>query len=1185
MGSKSKERVVYCYPRRTGALSSENPNYKGRYTHNRVSSCRYTAYTFLPKNLFEQFQRAANFYFLCMMAIALVPGLSPITPITSVLPLVFVVSVTMAKQGWEDYVRHLADKAVNSKPTKVISYGGNMLEILTKQVEVGDIVHVKPNQEFPCDLALLRCMNDEGECYITTANVDGETSLKIRTAPENTQSIEPHDLIKRGITVKCGPPDAELYSFNGVVSVPNDGHKHENGKLNGTHEPSDYPISSSQLLLKGSVLKGHSDIYGVAVYTGKETKIALNLRPVPTKTSSAERRLNGFLIVMLSIMILVCCMSSILKFYLEVYALKFWPLEFPIAEYDRKRDGWLLFLEWRAWDFLQFLILYSNLIPISLYVTLELQKLFGALLIMWDVDLYDEDLDEPIQSRCSDINEELGQVEHLFCDKTGTLTQNIMVFRKCSVNGHLFSVVGQKTLELRESPHKSNTLPQMDESQLKKATQEFFLCACLCSTVHVTKRKNKGTQSAGESVVDDDTHSVAAWDYTAESPDEEALVKAAAELRNVDIRLSGSGRSSMEVIVEGNLQSFKKIHVCAFNSNRMRMSVLVKNSNDETVLYVKGADSSMFPRMHNLSDVVNSISHTHLSSFSRAGLRTLVMGRRVLGKQEAEKVIKDLTEASKLIDKRAETLDKIYDAIERDFEYLGLSAVEDTLQENVKETMETLREAGCKVWVLTGDKAETAIDISLSVGHFTCDMKRLEALDITDSIEAENTLRDFLESVLSDKLALSDRSQMSMNAIAKQNSNDSDSLKHSPVNVTKFGRKTPAPDWQSGRYGHALILSGKTVKTALEKCPNVLRELCCECSAVLGCRLSPMQKALIIRLIKTPPRKKICAMLRPPRHKPITLAIGDGANDVTMIREADVGIGIFGKEGRQAARASDFALGKFCFLKKLLLVHGHYCYNRTSYTIQYFFYKNFVMMLPVILYGAASLYSSEPLYDSWLLMCWNMVFTAGPVLFFGMFEIDLDAEALITYPTVHKSLMGNKSLLYKSFFGWIGLSIVHALIVLAASIYAFSSTAIPSGINIGIRLFGTLIYTATFLVVTAKICVDTRHWTWVTHFGVWFCSLASYIFFILLYTGLDNVFGSYTTQGVYWVGFEMFSDYHTVSILAFILLGIIFMELFRAYVYRTFFPTEVQRVQNHLWKTKPSGKKQAESQPLLGEDA
>lgn len=246
-----------------------------------------------------------------------------------------------------------------------------------------------------------------------------------------------------------------------------------------------------------------------------------------------------------------------------------------------------------------------------------------------------------------------------------------------------------------------------------------------------------------------------------------------------------------------------------------------------------------------------------------------------------------------------------------------------------------------------------------------------------------------------------------------------------------------------GNRGHVLLMDGKTVRTALLHCRDLLREVASNCNAVIGCRLSPLQKAMVVRLIKEGPPSS-GPWLWQQRRVPITLAIGDGANDVAMLQEAHIGVAILGKEGRQAARASDYAFGQFKSLARLLLVHGHFCYSRIAYTLQYFFYKEVVFILPVLFFGASALFSGQPLYDSWLLIFWNIFFSALPVLCYGIFEKDMQPSLLLAYPGLYKSYSQNSALSYTEFGIWTALGIWQAIVAYYGSWLCFLENGVVS---------------------------------------------------------------------------------------------------------------------------------------------
>jgi phospholipid-translocating ATPase len=276
------------------------------------------------------------------------------------------------------------------------------------------------------------------------------------------------------------------------------------------------------------------------------------------------------------------------------------------------------------------------------------------------------------------------------------------------------------------------------------------------------------------------------------------------------------------------------------------------------------------------------------------GLRTLCLSYRFISSEEYRLWNKKYQEAAASIYQREERIDAVSEEIERNMLLMGGTAIEDRLQVGVPETIAELAKSGIKLWVLTGDKTETAINIGYACNLLTTDMNLL-------ILKADN--RDETTSLL-DK---------TLKEIAKEVENSEGS-------------------------SYALVIDGLTLKYALEeKTRRTLLAIGMRCVSVICCRVSPKQKAEVVRLVK----KEL---------KVMTLAIGDGANDVSMIQEANVGIGISGVEGRQAVMASDYAIAQFRYLKKLLLVHGRWSYLRTTEMIMGFFFKNIVWTLTLFWY-------------------------------------------------------------------------------------------------------------------------------------------------------------------------------------------------------------------------------------------
>jgi phospholipid-translocating ATPase len=309
------------------------------------------------------------------------------------------------------------------------------------------------------------------------------------------------------------------------------------------------------------------------------------------------------------------------------------------------------------------------------------------------------------------------------------------------------------------------------------------------------------------------------------------------------------------------------------------------------------------------------------------GLRTLAIARRKLTKTEFINFNNELMEANSSLTNRAEKVEVCQRKIETGLDLLGATAVEDALQDDVKDTLESLRAAGIKVWVLTGDKVETALNIALSCGHISSDAGKYFIVECKNEMQLNGHL-EALERELN----------------------------------------------KNTKSEYALLIDGYSLALALLHNPIRFRDLAYRCHAVLCCRLSPLQKCEVVHLVKTVP------------DKPVTAAIGDGANDVSMLQEAHVSLGIIGKEGRQAARCADYAFANFSMLKRMILLHGHYFTHRLSLLVLYFFYKNLVLMGCLLYFQADSMFSTQSVYDSLYLTLFNVSYTTLPILFISITE-------------------------------------------------------------------------------------------------------------------------------------------------------------------------------------------------------
>ncbi|XP_064418351.1 phospholipid-transporting ATPase IF isoform X2 [Latimeria chalumnae] len=1042
-----------------------------KFADNRIISSKYTVWNFIPKNLFEQFRRIANFYFLIIFLVQLMID-TPTSPVTSGLPLFFVITVTAIKQGYEDWLRHKADNEVNGAPVYVVRSGG-LVKTRSKNIRVGDIVRVAKDETFPVDLVLLSSDREDGTCHVTTASLDGETNLKTHFAVPETavlQSVTSLDTLSA--VIECQQPEADLYRFVGRITV------------NQQAEEIVRPLGSENLLLRGARLKNTKEIFGVAVYTGMETKMALNYKSKSQKRSAVEKSMNSFLIIYLVILLSEAVLSTILKYAWQAEEKWDEPWYNQKTEQEKNSSKILKFIS----DFLAFLVLYNFIIPISLYVTVEMQKFLGSFFIGWDLDLYHEETDQKAQVNTSDLNEELGQVEYVFTDKTGTLTENEMQFRECSINGIKYQEINEKLVPegMRED---------YPDGPIQKFTQEeelFLKAVSLCHTVQISYDQTDG-------ILDGFRHangvSSSHMEYYASSPDEKALVEAT---RRIGVSFTGGNGENLEIKIFGKPERYKLLHVLEFDANRRRMSVIVQTSSGDQFLFTKGAESSILP---NTKGGEIDKTRLHVNEFALKGLRTLCVAYRRFIPEEYKKVDRCLHEARTALQQREERLAEAFDFIERDLHLLGATAVEDKLQDKVQETIEALRVAGIKVWVLTGDKHETAVSVSLSCGHFHRAMNILELIGQKTDNDCAEQLRRLARRIKEDHV-----------------------------------------------IQHGLVVDGASLSLALREHEKLFMEVCRNCSAVLCCRMAPLQKAKVVRLLKTSP------------EKPITLAIGDGANDVSMIQEAHVGIGIMGKEGRQAVRNSDYAIARFKFLSKLLLVHGHLYYVRIATLVQYFFYKNVCFITPQFLYQFYCLFSQQTLYDSVYLTLYNICFTSLPILMYSLFEQHVHPHVLQTKPALYRDIRKNALLAFKTFLYWTLLGFCHAFIFFFGSYFLMGedTSLMGNGQMFGNWTFGTLVFTVLVITVTLKLASETHFWTWINHFVTW-GSIVFYFIFSLFYGGI--IWPFLHTQDMYFVFVQLLSSGSAWFAIILIVITCLFPDVIKKVILRHMKPTVTEKAQ------------------------
>jgi len=998
--ARRREGTRAAYP--AVALNRPAENGARDFPDNAVHTTKYTLLSFVPKLLYEQFRKVTSFYFLLTVVVTAIPAVSPIDPWASLIGLLFILVVAGVREAVEDVHRYRADRRVNMRHYQRLEAGGrgDRSQVPSRDVAVGDLLYVRCDEQIPADLVLLASSNPGGVAFLETSQLDGERHLKNRQAPACTAGLPLEALCRLQGELRAETPHHQLYEFAASLHLREHDHLHEyHGSGGGGSEP--VLLDHSHLLLRSSYLRNTAWAVGLVVYSGPETKLALNLQPPPSKLSTVDHLMNRYVLVILAVDLAICFACAVAGGVFDSESAEHPYI--PGADGGSAVEGIRLFFS--------YFVLLSYLIPLSMVISVEITKVVQALFMQWDDRMRDQH-GRGMVVKTSNLNDELGLIQYVLSDKTGTLTRNQMEFHTASIRGTVFkgpirNAIGQA---YQNDP----------QSAQGHAIRDFLLCMSMCHSV-----------LADADPVRDDLVS-----YRASSPDEAALCKAAAAN---GAQFLSSGSNSITVRFQGVSETHQLLNVFDFTSERRRMSVVTRSPQGRLVLYCKGSDDEVLSRCGGDAAAAEVARHT-TNEFASMGLRTLVLAKRELSEAQYAEWGRRYEEVSQTLEDRKQAQENLQAELEIGLTVCGCTGIEDQLAARVPEAIYHLRDAGIRVWVITGDKVETAISIGYSAQLIDAHM----LLAVVDAADATGVIRQLGDHI---------------------------------------GRYTLSDDEV------AMVIDGRALKLALRHCPTEFLQLACVCKSVLCCRVTPLQKAKVVSLLRQTGAK--------------CLAIGDGANDVSMIQVANVGVGIYGEEGTSAARASDYALQEFQHLPRLLTIHGRYNALRNAQLILYSFYKNAAVFLCQIYFSFVNGFSAQNLYNDFLIVVFNIFLTSLAPFANACFEKDLPEVVLERFPRAYRRCQSGGLFSVKELLLWMALALYHSIIIFYGTVLMISDGDIlPNGQVVGLRVLGATCLAVGITIVTLQSARVTCYWTLITHLCTW----GSLAVFVLLWfiTSLVN---------------------------------------------------------------------------------
>lgn len=715
-----------------------------------------------------------------------------------------------------------------------------------------------------------------------------------------------HEFFATDVEFYIDTQDNSLNSFNGRVHYLDDDTKRIVERE---------PIGLENAIWSGCTLN-KAEIHGLVIAIGEETRLLKNSKnETRQKTTNIDYKINIFSALLLAFLLAMAIFNA--SFQLRT---KFEFGSFVVAT-------------------IRFIILLSFLIPISLKLFMMMGRFGYAKQINNDSEI------EGSNAKTETIVDELGKIQMILTDKTGTITKNEMFMDKIIVENVLYD----KSKFALEIENMYNDKPTAEQLGLKKLAYALVVC-------NNVVLRYEGLQKC----------------FDASSPDEIAMVR---YFESLGYNILYRDDKMIEFADANNeIFGFRILDIFPFESARKRMGVIVEeisygNGDRKLWFYLKGADQVVKEKVSEQQDKLAAEENTLL--LATEGLRTLCFASKELS--EFEYLAFKHKEKENLCNGHRLANEKLVSNLESGMKLLGVTGVKDLLQDNVQNTFTSIEQAMLKLWVLTGDKLETAQHICKSTGL----AKRDRAVRIIAEVD-EAEIRDMISTA--------------------------EGQIHSLTNVV-------------------LLIDGDVLKRGLEIDEIGFIKYCLGYNYVCFSRCTPSQKFTIAEVLKKKLKKRI-------------LTVGDGGNDVGMIQVANIGVGIYGKEGNQAALAADFTINKFCYLSKLVFYHGRNAHRGISHIAQFILHRGLIISWTQQIFSTMFYMISMPIFNGFLMVSYSSIFTVFPVLCV-IYDHDIKWSKLQDYLNFY-SLSG-KGANVKFFLCWVFISIYQASAIFLTSLLIFEN--------------------------------------------------------------------------------------------------------------------------------------------------